>query len=184
MEFPRYISKNGLHKLFGIDRRTIDQRLENLQPVSRDGRSILYDIREAVPLILKLNTTDIDKQLKEEQLRYEKARADKVELEVKKTRRELISIAEISPSNQRVFAAVRAGALAMPKKLALTLCSMTDPIEIARELEDAVNEWLGELQLFAESELRKIGEQNESVLGVSDERSPGDDEIPSSSEPS
>jgi phage terminase Nu1 subunit (DNA packaging protein) len=144
----KYLSVSQLSEATGFDRRTCKDRLVSLTPIVK-GRSHLYLSREAIPLIIN-HGVDIDsdsakKKIREEELRYEKARADKVQLQVEQLRAELVPIEDVARVVESEYAAVRAALLAIPSKVSAELANLTSVIEIKRHLEDHINETLAEL---------------------------------------
>ena len=174
MSVPKVMSITKLSDLTGKDRKTISKRLELLLPVSDDGRGKQYEVKDALPLIY----ANDDSLRAAEQLRYEKARADKMELEVTKRRGELVEISKIAKIVEQEYAAVRAGLLAIPVKLAIPLATINDATEVKNELENAVNEVLEELS--ADSNYEKTEHDGEEDEGES--RDSPTSESPESSE--
>lgn len=141
----RMMSINHLSEYLNKDRRTITKKLESLTP-KIEGRSHLYDIREALPLIYGEGQNDFSqKRLAEEQLRYETERADKLALQNAKLRGELIPANEISSVMERQHSAVRAQLLTIPHKAASLVIGLGTVIEVKTTLEDLVNEALSEM---------------------------------------
>jgi len=131
----------------GFDRRTIKERLAQLTP-KVEGRSHLYDAREALPLLYETNEanqTANDRRLREEQLRYEIERADKMALQNAKLRGEVVSIEEVAGVVESEYAAVKAALLSIPYKSAGELAVMDNVIEIKKLLDGLLNEALSEL---------------------------------------
>lgn len=152
MSIPKILSISKLSEITGIDRRTISKRLEELEPVEETSRSKMYNVQEALPFIYTSGG------LREaEQLRYETARADKMELEVAKRRGELVEIDKVVKVYEQRLIAVRAGIIALPNKQAAVLASITDPNIMKTELEIATNEVLEELQIGARNKLKELG---------------------------
>ena len=179
----RYLSINQLAEITGKDRRTIKKKLAKLN-YQRDGRGYYYDAHEALPLLFSESAKDIDKKLQAEQLRYESARAEKLELEVKKLRGEVVPIEEVAKTVEREYAFVRAHIRAIPSKLAKPLSMTTDPHEIYAQIESVVNECLTELtsdKVYAErsSQLFSSDNAGEEVDGVSEESIETDSEVES-----
>lgn len=158
----RYLSITKLSELTGKDRRTITKRLESLTPHKEDGRALIYDAQQALELIYTFETTvGIDKKLKEEQLRYERGRADKIQLEVEKRRGQLVEVESVALAIEKEYAAVRSGLMAIPSKMAHVLSVVDDPNEIKEKLEDAINETLGELSTKHNYELESPSDSEE-----------------------
>lgn len=144
----KHLSVSQLSEVTGVDRRTIKERLVSMKPDVR-GRSHLYLAREAIPMILFPDGVDdrktIEKKIREEELRYESARADKTQLQVEKLRGELVPIEDVAKVVEREYAAVRAAFLAIPSKVSKELATQDSEIGIKRVLEDHINEALSEL---------------------------------------
>lgn len=146
MSKSRYLSKTQLADITGLDRDTVTKKLESLQPYSAKSNLIQYDTRLALPLLYARDSNvGLERKIEEEKLRYDTARADKMELEVKKRRDQLVEIETVGQDVDKEYAAVRSALLAIPSKLALDLATITEPAVIKKELEDSINEALSEL---------------------------------------
>ncbi len=155
MDSKRYLTQSHLSELTGKDRATVRKRLEGLAPYTEHNKIKYFDAHVALPMILlPENTAGIDRQIQEEKLRYDTARADKMELEVAKRRGELIEVESVAKVIEQEYSAVRAALFAIPIKMAMVLAPLTQPTEIKRELEDSINEVLQELS--AESKYAEI----------------------------
>lgn len=143
----RFLSLSQMSEATGFDRRTIKERLAQLTP-KVEGRSHLYDAREALPLLYRASQ-DNDKansrRLLEEQLRYETERADKIALQNTKLRGGVVSIEEVAGVVEGEYAAVKAALLSIPYKSAGELATMDNVIEIKKLLDGLLNEALSEL---------------------------------------
>ena len=53
-------SLNEIANWTGIDRRTVGKRLESLEPVKGEGRAMLYETRQALPLLYLENGERLD----------------------------------------------------------------------------------------------------------------------------
>lgn len=100
--------------------------------------------------------------------RFNNARAEKFELENKKTRRELIPREEIEAEWLRLISHLKYGFSAMPSRMARELSGVSDPGEIYEIVERDINNIfeslsnLGlELEAEAEQELREAEESPE-----------------------
>jgi phage terminase Nu1 subunit (DNA packaging protein) len=156
----RYLSKSKLSELTGKDRRTIDKVLSGLKPNSVEGRAQLYDTQLVLPLIFEVESDrSLDRQLQEEQLRHEKGKADKVELEVRKRKGELVEVEDVAKAWEKVLTAVRAELFSIPVKSAHPLAPGMTPAEVKKHLEDAINEALTTLSVES---LKKINEIEEN----------------------
>lgn len=146
INFDRMLTVNGFAQLTGLDRRTIEKRLVSLAPILGPNRGHYYDPTKALPFIYEVNDVhNMDKQLKKENIKLEKYRAEKAKLEVEQLKRELVPIEEVAQVVEREYTAVRAHLLAIPSKMAIELSSVTEPGDIKERLDAAINESLSEL---------------------------------------
>lgn len=168
----RYLTQSHLAELTGKDRATVRKRLEGLEPHSQDGRAKYFDAHVALPMILLIeNTAGIDRQLQEEKLRYETARADRMELEVSKRKGELVEVESIGQAVEKEYTSIRAGFLALGVKLAAPLALECTPAHVKLTIDTAVNEVLGELLLDKKYlELEHADELREEILQEPSER--------------
>lgn len=176
----RYLSINQLHEITGKDRRTITKRLAELdaQPGPNNGK--YYDSREALKLLYGSGAQSHEKQLMEEQLNYERARAEKIRLEVDKLKGSLVPIDDVASIVEKEYAYVRAQLLSIPSKMAKPLANINDPQVVKDNLDEAIAEVLGELtadQKYADG----IFQPFQSAIGSSQEDVISSDEVESSS---
>jgi phage terminase Nu1 subunit (DNA packaging protein) len=145
----RYLSMTQLSEITGVDRRTVKSRLAEVEPYKEEGSAILYDAREAIPKIMQFEDKTKDntwKDLQKEQLRYEKARADKVQLENDTKRGELVRIEDVTRTVGKEYAYVRAAILTLPSKVAKSVSLEEDPAVCQSILKKEVDEILNHLQ--------------------------------------
>ena len=149
-------SVNRLAELTGVDRRTINKRLKDMQP-TKDGRANLYPSELALPLILQVELGGDDGEPSHKKLDREKARltelqADKADLEVKRMAGDLIPATEVVEFVSRMIANARARFLALPTKAAPEVV-LTDDVNTAKAiLEGFAKEALAELAEYRQDE--------------------------------
>lgn len=143
----RYLSITQLHEVTGKDRRTIKSNLSGIEPYRTDGRAIIYDTHIALPILLGFGQDEktVIKQIDRESLRLERAKADKIEIEVAKTRGELVAIEDVAKTVEKEYSAVRQQLISIPTKICQELSTIDDPILIKNLIEDSINEALSEL---------------------------------------
>ena len=117
------LSITGLSELTGVDRRTIKNRLTPLEPV-KDKRSHLYQPKEALPLIYKVNSGDYDLTAERAYLAHHQG--IKAQLEVDTLKGELIPADEVLEEWSRKVMAFRSKMLALPVKTAPQLINIQD----------------------------------------------------------
>ena len=157
------LSLNQLQQLTGRSYRTIKARLEKLEPSSRDGKTIFYSPREALPLLfedvvrIEDGGEDLDedgKRLKPyerltlQRIRFEKARADKIELEVDQIKKNLLEAEKVELAWSEMIGSFRAKILGLPARSALQVSQMDDPAEIEALMRSIVSEALTELSEY------------------------------------
>jgi phage terminase Nu1 subunit (DNA packaging protein) len=144
----RYLNISQLAEGFGFDRRTVTNKLADLEPHKIEGKAKLYELRIAAAILLGNESTSsvqMEKQLKEEQLRYEQARADKTVLEVEKLRGEVVHITEVAKAVGSEYARVRSRLLSIPSRCAMDLALESNPSLVKHRLDEDVAEALSEL---------------------------------------
>lgn len=152
----RYLSMTQLSEVTGVDRRTVKNRLAELKPIKTVANAIIYDAHMALPLVLRTSdksASQVEKQMAEEQLRFEKARADKMSLEVQKMQGEVVNIEDVARTVSKEYSYVRAAILSIPAKRAKALALEDDPAVIQSTLLEDVNEVLAHLQADANLEI-------------------------------
>lgn len=167
----RYLSMTQLSEVTGVDRRTVKSRLADLKPIKTEARAIIYDAHMALPLVLrtgdKMSVSQIEKQMAEEQLRHEKAKADKISLEVQKMQGEVVNIEDVARTVGKEYSYVRAALLSIPSKRAKALAIEDDPAVIQSSLLEDINEVLSHMQ--ADANLEITPEQEDEIYFPEDE---------------
>jgi len=142
----RYKSVNQISEMTGIDRRTIKKKIADIPIHSKAGRAELYDMFTVAPRLFASETPEsTDKKLKAEQLRYEQARADKMQIEVEQKRGQLVAIHQVAEFITRQFGNVRSRILSIPSRCAKDLSIESDPALVRERLEQETREALAEL---------------------------------------
>jgi hypothetical protein len=136
----RFLSMSQLANFTGVDRRTVKDRIAGLNVHSGAGNAHLYDSREALPLILlpTSQTTD-EKLLAAERLKYEAARAERMQLQVARIRGEQVDIEAVGTLVDQQYAYVHAGFVTLGNRLADELRNIDERHKIKRILDDEVN---------------------------------------------
>jgi phage terminase Nu1 subunit (DNA packaging protein) len=142
----RYKSINQISELTGKDRRTIKKKILSLPIHSTHGRAEYYDLHLALPLLFSNgNEKDTEKEMIDEQLRYERARADKMILEVEQRRGEVVATSEVARIVAAEYTNVRARLLSIPSRCAKDLSIESNPSLVKERLDQEINEALAEL---------------------------------------
>lgn len=166
----RYLNMSQLSEVTGVDRRTVKSRLEGVEPYRKNGQAVEYDAREVIPLVIGVEKADdknIYKQLQKEQIRTERAKAEKIELEVAKTKGELVSIEDVCRTVGKEYTYVRSSILSLPVKLAKSISLENDPAVCRSMLKQEVDEILKHLQ--ADINLDISPEENDDTYFPEDE---------------
>lgn len=160
----RLMSVSQLADITRKDRKTISKRLVDLAAEAGAKGAKLYDSAEALPLIYASDSTDdISKALQQEELGIERAKREKLEIEVGRLRGEMLPIDLVAKTVEREYNFIRSNFRSIPSKLAKPLSMITDPAEIHAALTAAVDEVLIEL-----TSDKTYAKQRDS-LGVSEE---------------
>lgn len=110
------LSISQLHQLTGRSRETIRRRLEGLEPAARDGKTIWYEAREALPRIAGGEGLD----LSAERARLAREQADAQEMKNAVARGELVPADQIEGAWVALLSGVRTRLLAVCGKAAPT----------------------------------------------------------------
>ena len=138
-------SVNRLADLTGRDRATVTRRLASLTPTPGPKNSLLYDSRDALPLLIDPPTTTAERlDLSHERAYLARRQRELTELKIEATRRELIPATEVQDFLVRAFAAFRAHLLGLPHRLAVE-CAGGQYHEIVSTAERITHEALNEL---------------------------------------
>jgi hypothetical protein len=157
-----------LAEVTGFDRKTVDKRLQGLPYQKGPKGAHLYDASEALPILfIPQETSEIEKEMQEAQLRRERALAEKAEIDVAIKRKQLVPIDEVAATVAKEYAYTRARLLSIPTKLALPLARITDPATIKDELDSAIAEALADLVADAhyEETIPNVDQSSEEVDG-------------------
>lgn len=167
----KIMSINQLSELTGKDRRTIKKKLAALptQPGS-SSKAILYNTADALQALYGADSTEsVDKELKAEELRIERAKREKLEIEVGRLRGEMLPLSEVVKVVEKEYSFVRAQFRSLPSKLTKPLSLLSDPHEIHSRLTEAVDECL--IELTADKTYESQNELVESARESSDSES-------------
>ena len=148
--------KKIIAEILSLSERQVERLISDktFEPVAKDGRAALFDIPACVKNYIEKITENektpenkaADLVLTEEKIRTERARAEKLEIEVAQTKGELIDIDGAVAVTSAILHTVRNRLLSLPRELALEV-STIDPnyltaLETAyeRSIYDALNE--------------------------------------------
>jgi len=158
----KHINISEIAELTRIDRTTVSKRLKGkLTPVTK-GKAHTYPAREALLIVFELN----EEEIKREQVRYEKERADRMALQNARARGELVPASDILPVMERMVTAVKAQLTSVPHKAASRVRGMDSIIEIKKVLDDLVEECLRELS--SDEFSRRHGFASEDLIDDND----------------
>lgn len=150
---------NQLMDLTGKSFRTIKKLLGPLEPVREDGKASYWDSREALKLLYPTHTSE----LQQETLLLERARREKLDIEVGQMRGKLIPLEDIKKVVEREYGFVRAQVRQIPSKLAKPMSMISDPMEAFNRLSETVEETLTELT--ADKQYADLADQLRAVDG-------------------
>lgn len=128
------------------DRRTVTKELAGLAAVPGPKNSKQYNAIDSLKILLSGGSdSEIEKSLLEESLRIERAKREKIEMEVAKLRGELIPIETVVKDLEMACSYVRAQLFSLPNKLSMPLAIISDPALVNSKLHNALSECLTEL---------------------------------------
>lgn len=146
-------STNWLSEKCGMERKTISKRLESLTPIA-DGRSKLYDTKDALPLIYGVAGGGAQGDLSRERALLARVQRQKIELETAILRADVIPSEVVKEVWSQLLAACRARLLALPSRIATLAITATTHAEIEQIAGDLVHEALNELSEFQAEQYR------------------------------
>lgn len=168
----RYLSMSQLADVTGLDRRTVKSRLEGIKEHKKHGKAIIYDAHSVLPHLLGLSQADpqdVNRQLREEQLRYEKARADKIELDMEIIRRDVVPIEDVVRAVEKEYTYVRATLSSIPSRLARTLAVEDDPAVIETKIKEGIDEAMEHMRADTNPEILTTTTSNEETEEADEE---------------
>lgn len=131
---------------FGLDRRTVAQRLNNIQPVEIKGRVKKYDMQDAAKAIIgQVQTGEGILSYDEARARKMAAEAELSEIELQKERAEVLSVDVVNIINNEIYGNFRAKLLALPARAAPDVFSSSNVKEAKAILRKNINGVLEEL---------------------------------------
>ena len=145
------MSISQLANITGLDRRTVTQRLEDIDHTGgeKPGQAISFDTTVALPALYlggledEGNTKRLDVKL--EKAKLDRARRHLAEVTLAEKKRVLIPADSVQTHWSAMVSNCRARLLAIPSRLALSLAGVTDPHEINDIARGLVYESLTEL---------------------------------------
>jgi len=164
------VSTEKLAAIMDLTPRRIQQLAkEGLPAGSGRGRWPLLECLHWYIRQLRLNKPE--GTIKDERARLERAKADKVELEVAELKGGLISIEDANAAIQRILATLRLEMLGLPGRMAAQLATISNPARIKaivdEEIRAALNRASEALAIYAgdetEADLEKRSEVVEST---------------------
>lgn len=99
---PQFFSQSELHRLTGLDRNTVMDRLDTVASHPGPRNSKLYTLADALPALIAGRDVSLD-QVK---LRRESHREKREEIELNKTLRKLVDYNEVRTELQEIFKAL------------------------------------------------------------------------------
>lgn len=137
-------SINGLSVEFGIDRRTVAKRLQDVPPCRQDDRTSYYLMRDVAALVGSVPESSGALDLNAERARLAKEQADKTAMENAEKRGVLGNMQKLSEHWAREGANVRTRLLSIPTTAAPQIVGLE--IAAAKDLlENLINDALTEL---------------------------------------
>ena len=143
------LSITELNNLTGLDRRRIRAALVDLESTQGKKGALLFESREALPLLYMYPGEGENLDLTQERARLAHHQANKAALEERKLKGELIEVEEVAEIVGKDYGNVRAKLLAIPHKAAPRVAIESDTAALAAMLGDYVNEALAELSADA-----------------------------------
>ena len=134
-------SITGLATELKMSRERIARAVENIEPVREAGKVKYYRMAEAVRALFEVE----DLHPAEERAKLDRARREKVELELAARRGELVEVGDVEEAWSKRVIAVRARMLAMPNTLAPQVAVESNAADCQRILKESVYAALSEL---------------------------------------
>ena len=120
------LSITELHNLTGLDRRRVRSALADLESTPGKKGAVLFESREALPLLYIFPRDGDTLDLTQERARLAHFQANKAAVEERKLKGELIEVEEVAQIVGADYSNVRAKLLAMPTKGAPELLGIED----------------------------------------------------------
>ena len=151
------LSITQLHELTGRARATIRRRLEDLEPTARDGRTVWYAPREALPLLFGIGGLD----LTAERARLAKEQADGQELKNALARADLVLPDAMDRATIALATAVSSRLQAIGTRTAPALAAEGKVAGCQKIVDEAVAQALLELSEAADKADTRVGSEGD-----------------------
>lgn len=143
---------NQLSEVTGSSFRTIKKKLAGCEPAKTEGRQVFFETQKALRLIYLSNEAkegnSVELELLDPQLqkaRLDKARTEKVELEIEVLKGSLIPADQVEKAWSDLVIAFRAKILSLHSKISPQLAALKTIPEIELKLKTELREALAEL---------------------------------------
>ena len=137
-------SINQFSELAKLDRRTVKARLSTLTPQNGPKGAHLYDLKDALPLLVA-KSSDGDYDLEQERARLAHHQANNEALKELVMKKALIPADEVKAGWITLVTRFKAKMLSIPSKMAHQVAQTSDHHEIEQLLRVGINEALTEL---------------------------------------
>jgi len=171
------INIENMTDLTGSTRKTILRRVKDLIPQITKGRGHWYESKEALPLVFGLGNESKKGSLEVERTRLTSVQAEKIELEIKVIKGQLIPAEHVREVVDTMLSAFRSKMLSLPTKAAHAVLPLADQAEAEDVLREYVNEALQELsdydsKTYCTSNNKQSGEAH-GTASITDSKSVG-----------
>lgn len=184
------LTYNQLQQLTGTSYRKIKSLLEDaeIEPVERDGNSVYFDPKQALPVIFEaqgfrtnqrndfemddspLDHPDVNEVLNPaiQSARLSKARTEKTELEIAKLRGELIPLESVVFFVSSMIVAAKSKLRALPDRITENIMGYKDPIDAKIFFRKEIDKALIELRDYDTREfIESHDSEGDEELGTS-----------------
>lgn len=164
------INIDHIADLTGSTRRTVVKRCQDLERKPGKGREILYESREALPVMFGLSTDGTSvlegkSLLDQARTRLASAQANKTELEVDVIKGNLIPAELVKEAVDNMISAFRSRMLSIPTKAAQSVIIMADPVQAEDLLRAHIYEALEELSEYDPEKYTLRNDKSSSEIG-------------------
>ena len=152
----RRVNKQRLAELWNKDPRQIGRFIDEGMPQERGGRGgreVMFDVAEATEWRIRREVEKKHGELEAHKQRSAKLSADKLEIEVKRLKGEIIFVDEMEDHLYPIFHNFKSKMLALPATLAHVVASKKEVHEIEVTLTQAIHEALEELAQYDREQL-------------------------------
>ena len=141
------LSMADLERLTGVTFKPIQKRLAKLEPEEVKGAKKLYCSKKALPLVLRVSTSQAVLDLSAERAKLARAQTQKIEIDIKKQLEQLVDKDEFMEDFEKSFISLKESMLQLGDSVAQEVVDTgaKNKRDISRIIQDNIHSFLEEV---------------------------------------